>query len=342
MTAGSAQCLIDGKRIWSDVIGNLLGEREYLQIERTLARKHRYYSIENAPRVAAFGYSVGKCFAQSFAVDRDLLDYAATTVSLLNVSLSLFDKVCDLHSDMLPKLIDRVNRDALSLALSHDKTQTHDFPTVLQDDEAVLRVIFVSFREYSKRIRNLYEHSNRSHLWLENRNTLLALYDSELRSRDLRLSKANGIENSISVLRNKSSLLLWAFALVPLLCDSSWVPDSVDPLRHSILRVGDVFWIVDDIVDAAEDFRSSTCSYLWLNFLRKSGSLSVLDGISEDEALEMVVRSGTLEAASEDLCRSYFEGLTSLEKILPLSSNLDEVCLFWVKNWLGPPPGPAW
>jgi len=90
------------------------------------------------------------------------------------------------------------------------------------------------------------------------------MYESELERVNLRFTSLKDFDDISGILRNKSSLPGWAICLTIILSTISKPKYDLSLLKKHIIQLGDVFWIMDDIVDSIDDLENNSWSYTWL------------------------------------------------------------------------------
>lgn len=326
-----------GQRIWNTTIKELLGENLFSFCSDKIEEKGKYYYIENIPRVSAFGYTLGLQPHLIFNGNEETAEHFAIINSLFNTCASLFDKICDGFIDLYPKLINWVTPKSLLDAMQVKNENGGSHFTLKENDEPALIVILKIMEEYFKRCREIYRISKNKTVWEEFKKTILVLYKSELLSRNLRFTTRYEQRDIYYILRNKSSLTVWQYFLPTLLSDDLEQKYNYQILKNDMLKLGDIFWIMDDIVDSVEDLESNKWSYTWFKLNYEYGVKIVDENNNvreKQDLLDKLIKSGAIVDAANDLCVNYIEAKDAIKKISKDYNNLEITVLPWLQNWL--------
>jgi hypothetical protein len=138
-------------------------------------------------------------------------------------------------------------------------------------------------------------------------------------------------------LRNKSVLPSVALALIASLSGPAPTAGRLRSVRGLGQLAGELLWIVDDLVDAAEDWRAGTWSRPWLLHAWWRGRI-IGEATTEAEAIAMLLDSGVVHAEAGRLVRA-------LARLREEASNgnggdeLDQCFGATVQSWICRLPG---
>ncbi len=228
---------------------------------------------EVIPLVFGFGHRLGAAIARMHGANADQVDLSARVNALFNTMLCLFDRVCDLRPDLAPSLLERASREALLEALDPDGEEDGlrlVFP-VRGDDAIELALLLPVMEEYFRESISLARGAPHPSLGEDLACTVLLMHEAEIRSVDLTFEEEAWSPQIYPVLRNKSSLPGWATFLTSAMASSRSLHDNLALFREAALKLGDVFWIIDDVIDTVDDLESGRWSYTWLRMATDHG-----------------------------------------------------------------------
>jgi hypothetical protein len=140
-----------GAEKWNELIEEILGFEIRREWQESGPEAKSQYHLERLPQLFAFGYYSGSEICRLIGGSENQCREAGIISSQFNVFCSLFDKVCDDHSEMLQELVSIVN--SSSIIAEIDGTQK--MPSQDSDERSplILRIVIRALREYFTRIR---------------------------------------------------------------------------------------------------------------------------------------------------------------------------------------------
>ena len=291
-----------GKNLWEGLLREVLSDDLYNYCSKLEGPP--YYS-EVIPYISAFGYTLARQLYHLVGIDAEYMESVALTNSLFNTFVGLFDRVCDERTDLYPDLIERVSYKSLLCAMDARRRENDRTPcfVIKPGDDPDLVILLKIMEEYFIRCRRLYGLSNNSYIWIKFKKIILVLYESEVKSTELNFISSNEFKFIFRTLRNKSSLPGWAICLTIMLPASLKPKQDINRLKEYILRLGDVFWIMDDIVDSVDDLENGRWSYTWFKLASGHG----VDMGGKEVLLNKLIEYGIIPDAANDLCKAYLE-----------------------------------
>jgi hypothetical protein len=198
--------------------------------------------------------------------DADEADDSGQVNALFCTMACLFDRICDVRPDLLPSLLKRSGKGAVlkGLALSGEEEEGEPIFRACSEDPVELAVLLLVMEEYFLRCRSVILRGNRGPLGEEFSRTIFFIYEAELRSVELRFERQPWSPEIHEHLRNKSSLPAWATFLTSAMVSSIDLGGDLALFRETVLKLGDVFWIIDDVIDTVDDLENGRWSYTWL------------------------------------------------------------------------------
>jgi|GEM_PF-7119467 hypothetical protein len=319
-----------GQKLWDTVIGDAIGQELREFCETSIKERGRFYHIEHIPRYAAFGHDIADCFCRLFGVSENTASDIAAAGALLNSYAALFDKICDDYTELRPHLMRRCSPEILSRAASLTLSDTKPFFRLKENDAPLVKIVVLLIREYFNRCAAILDCSGGDKIRAEFQNTVSLLYKSELTSINLTFAARMSGKSVYKILRNKSSLLIWLLVLPCLSPPARKCGGKLSRLKEAVLDLGDVFWILDDIVDSSEDLSCVRWGYPTLQFtgrvfLENRDCASILDDM---------LNRGIISSAAENMCIKYRNAKRELEKMTHNIVDFDKIFLPWFRMWI--------
>ena len=323
-----------GERIWKHLQTTLLQDTLQTSFPKNSPRLPPYFIY--FPRTCAFGYAVGAALHRALNASPYHLAEVASTNALFNAAIPLFDSICDDEIELLPALVNTISKPKILKALDPLSNHPIRFPT---DDHDVLIIqIMARLTEaYFARCRALFQRSAIDFVWDEFAHTILTLYEAELKSTTLHVGKAEEKKKIYITLQQKSALPFWAMAFPCLFAGDVVEYDTFLHLKQYMLMIGDIFWIMDDLVDLEEDLLQNKWSYVWYQFVFKHNH-QFLDVHGKKKPivrlLDEIIESNTVTHAAQQLCQHFNELETMGDVLKNDSKPLRLLILVWLYNWI--------
>ena len=226
--------------------------------------------LKGIPLILAIGYEFGLEFSRLLGCDKRASKRAAWTCALGNVMVSLIDIFLDDMPVLFPAAV------SLSFAEYSKMFPTTQQPKSTMIDRDLIHNPFLNiFRRtietFRRRIKYVCRIAPR-YLMEEFKTTLKIAIVSEIPTDFGDFSPAMRCKAVYEYLRRRNSLPSWASCLICMLYSQPQKIESLGSWKELLLKFGDIFWIVDDIADLAEDLRARRWNYLLLRLAEVSGS----------------------------------------------------------------------
>ena len=327
-----------GQIVWDTTVQEIIGPALFLEYSNNISVNNDFFYVESIPRTSSFGYLMGIGLYKIFCETGRFSIQAATLCSLFNILVSLFDKICDDYTHLSSKLLNRITPKSLSDALHiGEETQGKSHFEVAMSDEPTLRLLLLVTEEFFRRCGTFYMVSRNGTVWQEFKNTISEVYEAEVSSTKLTFSSPYSLEDVYIILRRKSSLPGWILCLIILLSPDANYDGKLPHLKEVMLKLGDLFWIVDDLVDLVEDLEMERWNYVWLKLaMRDEGAFIHRNNgtLSKEILLEKVVDLGIIKEATSDLCQSYIGIRDWTNSLSRDNKNFAEKVLISIYSWL--------
>lgn len=306
------------------------GRLTFLKIEESILRQSLMTSTisfaPSLPRITAFGSLVGK-------VIHDYLECSPSTKlnvvyngAIFNNGISLFDRILDdkltgyqLLQD--PKLIDQIKKLLNGEQLEEIKLEGSSVGKELQ---ILLKLIYA----FITNCRNLYIKGVNDEVWKEFNLTIKQMYNSEVKTNDLKFNKIGKDKTVEGHLLKVNVIPAWAVALNALLAEQrTFSKNELLGIKEKVLRIGKLFWPMDDLADILEDLKSKTWSMVWLSLYQKGISFWRKDGVlhSDETLLRFLLEEKIIDEMIKHLAKSI--------DIIDLSKYRNDL-LAWTRCWL--------
>lgn len=201
-----------------------------------------------------FGYAFGREIAALVGNRGREVGRAAWLCTLARLTASLLDVLLD-HAPTKFPMAEQIGRLAISRLFDHRSNP----PSVGLNDDPLLNLLARIVKATIPRLdRRLQVHPE---LADELRQTLLRLLDLEHFDRSM-IRRINA-PTVYAHLRERGSLPFWAEVLICLSSQDQRRDECIEEWRDHAIAFGEIFWIVDDIVDVMRDLRSQR----WNRFL---------------------------------------------------------------------------
>ncbi|MDI6655630.1 MAG: hypothetical protein QME59_07090 [Candidatus Hydrothermarchaeota archaeon] len=307
-----------------------MGEEVFSKCGReSILFKMDYY--KSTPRVLAFGYATGSLMSRIACIDKENSREPVVLASLFNLLISLFDRICDGRPDLYPLLVKGAPKEAMERVM--ERADGNNFP--LNSDNTALTVIFRLMEGYSRGLRELHALSGNIEVWEELKKSVLLMYDSEVSSRELKFEGKHKVEDIYDALRNARSLPGWSICLTALLSPSARKIKDFKGLKEDMLKIGDIFWILDDIVDTVEDLEERRWSYTWLKL---NNRIELVDErgnlLPKERLLSEMINSDVVSKTAESICSNYLEARDEYQKFFEREEDFKIPVLSWIKSWI--------
>ena len=247
-----------GSRIVAEPLRNILDPETFATIQRATSTGCYADGLEMCVSVAGFGALLGEAvvstFGKSTTENQSSLDWAA----LWNLLMAYLDDICDEYGTLLPLLLTRLNHASLQRALNPSlNTRLMPEPT----DPVLLRFVIQIADAVFRRYRSLVNRISRSD-YVRLAEAIELAYLSEIKTAQLRFSDIINTGDVYKHLRASSSLPVWIFGCITIL--DSGLTSLSKMLELCLSHIGDVLWLLDDLVDLEEDVGTDRWNAIFL------------------------------------------------------------------------------
>jgi len=241
---------------------------EYIVFEKNspldLEPNRRFFA--SLRKSLSFGYEFGKEISKLFFLSKKQTHDAAWACALAHTIGSSFDIILDDKPELFPEAKKIISL-AYSRTFSKNKEEEFNLEKMV-DFDPVLKIFQVTNNAFSVCIKKEMEGSNPEVL-RELEDVLGKLLNAEI-VRDINLENSELRFDAIyQHQRIRNSYPFWGECLVCMLYNSWNI--NVNEWKETMLRFGDVFWIIDDIVDFVDDLKSKHWNYLVLMLSQSNG-----------------------------------------------------------------------
>lgn len=307
---------IDAGAYWADLLGRFDGTGAFERCRAANEPAGERCPLSRLPGIALAGLTLGHALCEMLGGTPDEEVTAAAT--LLNVFVCLFDRVCDETPHAVAQLRASIGEDTLRAATSPDSPLDAAVFPVREDADLFVALTVWAAERYFRLVRAMFRRSGRAGVLRELQRAVLDAYDAELTSTKLSFGGPHAADTVRTTLRRKSSSIAWLMCLTAMLSPCA---RDAEPavLRDAIWQFGDVFWIVDDIVDCIDDAADGRWSYPLLKFAELSpkpvlrsgepGLRRLVDGLIETRVVAFAARElcERFHQAVEALCRAGYD-----------------------------------
>lgn len=287
--------------------------------------------------VAGHGLYVGTALHTTLCRSDQGREASATACALWNLLVSFFDDLCDIHTDLRPRLFRVISPEALDRALDPRLATSGGSAFSCKPEEDPHLVLVAQLAEaLFSHLRSLARISKRRDVWADLRAAIFEVYAAERDSTDLPLARTTDPGQALRVLRGKSSLPSWVAALMVLVADEGDI--EYPALRDTMLRLGDLYWLADDIMDLEEDVQARQMNYVVLAAARWEGH-EFFDGLLASEIGELPVallEKGCLRTAVRELFSTYDEVSAQLDRQFGPETPLQQALFPCFSCWFTP------
>jgi len=321
---------------WDSEKRLLLGFELAKAYDDILKIQSKSYYLENIPRLFTFGYSLGFQLSEMLGGKKDENEESGILSALFNIYASLFDKICDNHSNLYRRLVEIVNHNSLSKAMTLGN-QNKEYFITSKEDHILLKIVCRLMTEYFKRSINHLENNYESSLFIEFQKTIFASYQSEIESSNQKLETtiiSNGIHQ---LLFQKSVLPSWLICLTSIICIKDKPKFDFKQFKENIMKVGKSIWIADDMADIEEDLNNHQWNYILLQLCTQNNISIIHDnGIlrSRNEIFEDLILTDTIQHAIIELCKSFKDGILGIKEQNFAVNQFEYNLLVWLNKWL--------
>jgi hypothetical protein len=301
----------DGRRLWAVLRGELCPADEGAE------RFHAATGLDQptCERVLGFGHVQAMALGRALTTERRHQAEAAEAAALFNLGIALFDHVTDRLTAAAERLDRAVTPESLArLGAAGGPLELTGHPAL----DPLIRLIGSFFA----RCRQLERHVG----GLERLHTLVGrMHRAQTGSSVLRRAEVPADGALLAGLGDKSALPLLTMAHIMALAEAD--PATLLEAEPAIVRLGEAMWILDDLVDLAEDWRAGVWTRPWLLCALRAPGLA--PDAPLELALDALLASGVVAAETARLA-----GLLTPSPPLAPSGPLAEAMLCTASSWL--------
>jgi hypothetical protein len=249
-----------GDEIRRKVLSNILGPDDfaYLNSEVIFGSANRRFASK-LPYIAAFGYGLGVVMSDLLGVNEKATHEISTLTSLFNIGISLFDYLYDTRPDLFNDLGGIINEKSL-ISMCDDIDTCHrlldECKTIAAVEPRLLSKMIISFFQ---RLHLLYDQSRKESAWKSILSSLLAAYRAEMATSTQRRTSTI---DSLAVSRDKSTLPFLVVLHISRLSPAVTSGEPGGELMSFATNLGELFWLLDDLMDTIPDLDSNMNSIL--------------------------------------------------------------------------------
>ena len=311
-----------GRRVIEGPLGDILDPSTFATVQRAVSTGCYAHGLEMCVPVAGFGRILGEAVVCTLGTsDRDNtwgLDWAA----LWNLLVAYFDEFCDEYGSLLPVLLTRISHRTIKEALHPDgnrRIAPEPFdPVLLQFVLEIADAVFSRFRSLANRISG--QDFRRLGKAIE------MAYLAEINTAQLRFSDVRDPGDIHPLLRASGSLPVWILGYVTALAS------GFDPLPKRfdscLEHIGDVLWLLDDLVDLEKDVETDCWNAIFLVAAERHGPSLIpkLRMLDPEDRLTWLYENGMPDALADRIFETLRLAIDSLGntfgKGTPLASDL--------------------
>lgn len=317
-----------GQALSQGVLREALGEEDFCLIQSESAYARACHRLSTRiPLILSFGSELGCSFYGLMDRTGQHARRAGEICAVFNLGISIFDLVQDCYPELVEEFAQCFHEQVLA-ELATDVSETRRLELRLtENSQPELRILLRIIVWFHQRIREAAKEEGAADAQRCLAALLREAYRSETESR-----VAPAMENALEVSRAKSSLPFLIICQTARLLAKS-ADGDVEPLaRH----IGDVFWLVDDLVDIPADFRDGALNAVVID--TSASSAWKRASREEYEALAGLLRGASIERAIDRLDENFRQAARILaDQRLDgeAARRLRRVMAAYVRDWLG-------
>jgi geranylgeranyl pyrophosphate synthase len=105
-------------------------------------------------------------------------------------------------------------------------------------------------------------------------------------------------------------------------------------LRETILKLGKVAKIIDDIIDLTDDLSDRRWNYILIKACEKYPSIfNRIDKIDDFEITQLIINNGIIDESIFEACNIYNNSLTNLKNMGLYTNDFEQYMKLFFSNW---------
>lgn len=254
-----------GRRVVDGPLRGILDPSTFATVQRSILTGCYADGLELCVPVAGFGSILCEAVVCTLGKAHTEHEWVLDWAALWNLLVAYFDELCDEYGSLLPLLLARISPTSLRAALSPDSnehlTPEAADPVLLRFVVEIADEVFSRFRLLSNRLsgqdfRRLSQSIEKAYL-------------SEIIMAELRFSALTDLEDVRKHLHDSSSLPVWILGCTSAL--AAGCAPLPDGLQSSLGFIGDVLWLLDDLVDLEDDVGTDRWNSVFLVAAERDG-----------------------------------------------------------------------
>ena len=322
-----------GDKIKREILRDILGQQDYayLNSEVIFGPANRRF-MQRLPYITAFGYELGSLMSLLLDGEETNAHEVSVIASIFNVGISMFDYIFDTSPKLFNELNLATNEKALcSMIIDKDRCRKllDECEAISAPEARLLSKLVISFFD---RLHLLYSESGRKNAWKNVTSSILSSYRSEIKSSACNRSS---FKDAYVIGREKSTLPFQVIFHIAQLSPFTIPEDSCGDLTAYIDNLGELFWLLDDLMDVIPDLQSKHLNSIILEIREKLQETKTSSPIYE--ILVKLLNGNYIESQTDKIC-------FRIEKILdpPMISRysgkipktIHEFIASYVRSWM--------
>jgi hypothetical protein len=284
------------------------------------------------PRALVFGYDMSSGFYSFLTGSESPSANAAILGSIFNLGISLFDHTCDNCAGGLGELSHVFDEDML-LRLTLEPRAHLDLAEVAETVVSPeVRMLLQTISGFFLRLESFSQVSRGSDAWKKLNELMIRAYRAQIRCTQARGSNTDTKE-LLSFCKAKSTLPFRIILQINRVCENRAHGARENSVEQLVRQVAMSFWLIDDLMDLARDFRKRDANVILLRAAADSpppGGKIVSHG-------ERFPDERYIDSAIEEACANLLAVQTTLfhARIHPSSANpFSDVILTYARRWV--------
>lgn len=322
-----------GDKITSETLIDVFGTNDYayLNSESIFGASNRQFRYK-LPYIASFGYEVGSTMYNLNGKDETDAFEVSKICSVFNIGISIFDHINDTEPELFNNLKNIINEKAL-LKISTNKKACESLQTECNTISSTeLRLLLKIILWFFLKLHSHYIQSGKENLRKRLISHVLSAYDAEIASSNH--NKYSKTE-AFNISRNKSMLPFLVIYLITRLPDSSTIEKSENDFNSFMTNMGEIFWLVDDLVDVIRDLESNHLNSVLIQVNDKIDDIEISQ--IQYKILVELLNGDYIETQANQIYSKIYSVLNFLESKKFREEDIKMVknlIVFSVRNWM--------
>ena len=231
-----------------------------------------------------------------------------------------------------PALLDIITEEKLRIASSPDTPSSARLFRCTGGQEKVIVATGCILDAYLSRCRDLAQITGRPDGLLHLRSALLSMYNAEIDSLTTTLDVP--YSNAVSEVLMKKSALPGMGIVLPIAIANNATKEEIKEIEGPMIKFGEIFWILDGVVDSLEDLQRGFWGYPWILMAQEGWTPPKGEGRIK-RAINDLFSGDTIEKCIEDLADRYEEVSIFFKDRGVDQKKIDETLLPWFAGWFG-------